>query len=135
MIRPNYLSREEDRRVLREGIRILRKIFAQESFARFRGDELQPGGDIADDDGLDSWIAQTASSVFHPVGTAKMGDDPMAVVDASLRLRGIDGCRVADASVMPTIVSANTNAATTMIAEKAADMILDRAPLAPVDPD
>lgn len=123
-IRPNYLSSARDRQVLREGARILRRVFAQEAFDRFRGPELSPGPDVRSDAELDAWISRTADTVFHPVGTCRMGVDDGAVVDGALRVRGIEGLRVADASVMPTMPSSNTHAPTMMVAEKAAEMIL-----------
>ncbi len=123
-IQPNYLAEEADRRTLIDGVRALRRIFAQPAFDNYRGEELAPGPGIETDDEIDAWIRQTADTVFHPVGTCKMGTDTMAVVDAALRVHGIDSLRVADASVMPRITSSNTHAPTVMIAEKAAEMIL-----------
>jgi choline dehydrogenase len=123
-IRPGYLTAPRDLIVLRQGIKILRKVFAQAPFDRFRGTELAPGPDVQSDAAIEAWIRRTADTVFHPVGTCKMGTSDDAVVDAQLRVIGIEGLRVADASIMPTIPSANTHAPTVMIAEKAADMIL-----------
>ena len=122
------LAEEEDMRATREGFRIAVNIAQQEAFAPYRGDPFRRDIDIADDAALDGWIRANSSTVFHPVGTAAMGraDDPRAVVGSDLRVIGVDGLRVVDASVMPTIVSGNTNAPTMMIAEKAADMILGR---------
>jgi len=131
IIQPNYLEAEEDRRAMREGVKIARDVFAQEAFDPYRGPELWPGAHIRTDEQIDGWIRKTAETIYHPVGSAKMGTDAEAVVDASLKVYGIEGLRVVDASVMPTLVSGNTNAPTIMIAEKAADMILGRAPLAP----
>ncbi|MEO6607911.1 MAG: choline dehydrogenase [Aestuariivirga sp.] len=125
-IDPNYLAAPEDVRVLRDGIKLCRDVIAQKAFDPFRGPELNPGSDIKTDAQIDEYVKRSAHTQFHPVGTCKMGNDPMAVVDSSLRLRGLDGLRVIDASVMPSMVSANTNAAVIMIAEKAADMILAR---------
>jgi choline dehydrogenase len=124
-IRPNYLAVETDRRVLRQGVRLLREIFRQPALDRFRGAELSPGPDIADDAAVDAWISRTADTVYHPVGTCRMGPehDATAVVDGALRVRGVTGLRVADASVMPTITSCNTMAPAIMIAERAADLI------------
>ncbi|MCU0986551.1 MAG: GMC family oxidoreductase N-terminal domain-containing protein [Acetobacteraceae bacterium] len=124
-ITPNYLATETDRRVLRGGVAVLREIFRQPALDRFRGVELSPGPGIADDAGLEAWIRRTADTVYHPVGTCRMGPahDATAVVDAALRVRGIAGLRVADASVMPTITSCNTMAPAIMIAERAADLI------------
>lgn len=122
-IQPNYLSEEADRRTLRDGVRALRRIFAQPVLDEFRGEELSPGPETESDDQIDAWLRETAGTVFHPVGTCKMGGDALAVVDGELRVRGIGGLRVADASVMPRITSSNTHAPTVMIAEKASDMI------------
>ena len=127
IIQPNYLEAEEDRRALREGVRIAREGFAQKAFDPYRGPELMPGAHIQKDDQIDAWIRKTAETIYHPVGSAKMGKERDCVVDPSLKVYGIEGLRVVDASVMPALVSGNTNAPTIMIAEKAADMLLDRA--------
>jgi choline dehydrogenase len=129
VIQPNYLEAEEDRRALREGTRLAREIFAQEAFDPYRGPELMPGAHIQKDEQIDTWIRKTAETIYHPVGSAKMGTDSDSVVDPQLRVHGIEGLRVVDASVMPALVSGNTNAPTIMIAEKASDMILGRTPL------
>ncbi|MBB3772121.1 choline dehydrogenase-like flavoprotein [Angulomicrobium tetraedrale] len=129
-IRPNYLSAEEDRRVAADSIRVARRIVAQPALAPYRPDEMLPGPDVADtEEALARAAGDIGTTIFHPVGTAKMGlaSDPMAVVDGRLRVFGITGLRVADASIMPTIVSGNTNSPTLMIAEKAAGMILQDA--------
>ncbi len=131
LIQPNYLEAEEDGRALREGIKIARDVFAQSSFDPYRGPELMPGAYVRSDDDIDVFIRKTAETIYHPVGTARMGNDADSVVDPQLNVRGVKGLRVIDASVMPTLVSGNTNAPTIMIAEKAADMILGRAPLPP----
>ncbi len=131
LIQPNYLAVQSDREALRAGVRIARKIFAQASFDAYRGPELQPGGHIQTDAEIDAWISRYAETIYHPVGTAKMGVDDMAVVDGQLRVRGVEGLRVVDASVMPTLVGGNTNAPTIMVAEKASDMILGRPAPAP----
>jgi choline dehydrogenase len=123
VIRPNYLSAEGDRRVLREGIRRLREVFAQPAFDPYRGAELAPGSAMKSDAELDAWLAATADTAFHPVGTARMGADTRSVVDGELRVRGVEGLRVADASVIPRMTSSNTHAPTVMIAEKAAGLI------------
>jgi choline dehydrogenase len=128
VIQPNYLEAEEDRRAMREGTKIARDIFAQEAFDPYRGPELWPGAHVRTDDQIDAWIRKTAETIYHPVGSAKMGKDSESVVDAELKVYGVEGLRVVDASVMPTLVSGNTNAPTIMIAEKAADMILGRSP-------
>ena len=126
----NFLQSEGDRRVLREGIKILRDLVRQPTLASIAGAELEPGPDVQTDAEIDAYIRQTVATVYHPCATAKMGDDDASVVDAELKLRGIDGLRVVDASVMPDIVGGNLNAIVIMIAEKAADMIRGKAPLA-----
>jgi choline dehydrogenase len=122
-IRPNYLSTPGDRAVAVQSIRLTRTIVAQPALAPFRPEEFKPGPQFASDAELAEKAGDIASTIFHPVGTARMGDDPQAVVDARLRVHGIQGLRVVDASVMPTITSGNTNSPVIMIAEKAADMI------------
>lgn len=126
LIRPNYLSTDEDRRVAAHSLRATRRIVAQAALAPFKPQEFLPGAAVGDDD--DSLVAAAGdigTTIFHPVGTARMGrdSDPFAVVDERLRVFGIDGLRVIDASVMPTITSGNTNAPTMMIAEKGAAML------------
>ncbi|TNE57676.1 MAG: choline dehydrogenase [Alphaproteobacteria bacterium] len=133
LIQPNYLEAEADRIVMREGVKIAREIYAQEAFDVYRGPELNPGADVKTDAEIDAWIRRTAETIYHPVGTCKMGHDDMAVVDGELKVRGVEGLRVVDASVMPTLVGGNTNAPTIMIAEKASDMILGKAAPAPLD--
>ncbi len=122
-IKPNYLSAPADRQVAAQAIRLTRKICAAPAMARFEPEEFKPGPHIASDEDLARAAGDIATTIFHPVGTARMGQDDRAVVDERLRVRGIAGLRVADASVMPTITSGNTNAPTIMIAEKASDMI------------
>jgi choline dehydrogenase len=119
-----YLTAPRDIAVLRAGVRRLREIFAQPAFDPWRGPEVRPGRDRQSDADLDAWIRASAESVFHPVGSCRMGTDAMAVTDATLRLRGIDGLRIADASVMPALTSCNTHAPTTMIGLHAADLII-----------
>jgi choline dehydrogenase len=126
IIRGNYLATETDRRTLRDGLRLIRRIIAGKAFDPFRGPELRPGPVVADDDAIDAWVRANATTAYHPVGTCRMGGDAEAVVDPELRVRGVEGLRVADASVMPTIVGGNTNAAAIMIGEKAADLVLGR---------
>ena len=122
-IRPNYLTDVIDQATLVGGLRRVREIFAQPAIARYVDLETVPGPDVRTDDELLDFARRTGSTVYHPVGTCRMGMDPMAVVDPELKLHGLDGLRVVDASVMPLMPSANTNAAVLMIAEKAADMI------------
>lgn len=123
LIDPRYLSEPDDLRVLREGLRISREIISQTAFSPIRGSEYAPGEAARSDADLDRYIRSTANTIYHPVGTCKMGVDETAVVDPALRVRGIDGLRVVDASVMPIIPSGNTNFPTMMIAEKAVDLI------------
>lgn len=123
-IDPNYLAEDGDVRKLVAGLRRTREVLAQPAFAPHRGEELSPGAALQTDAELAEWVRRNAETTYHPVGTCKMGVDAMAVVDPQLRVRGIAGLRVVDASVMPTLVGSNTNAPTTMIAEKAADLIL-----------
>ncbi len=122
-IKPNYLSTEADRKVAAAAIRLTRRIAAAPALARFEPREFKPGEAFQSDDELVKAAGDIGTTIFHPVGTAKMGDDALAVVDARLRVRGIEALRVVDASVMPTITSGNTAAPTMMIAEKAAEMI------------
>jgi choline dehydrogenase-like flavoprotein len=126
VIAPNYLSALEDRRVAVDAIRVSRGIVAQPSLQRYQPEEFLPGAHIESDEDLASAAGDIGTTIFHPVGTAKMGadSDPMAVTDERLRVRGLDGLRIVDASVMPTITSGNTNSPTMMIAEKASQMIL-----------
>ncbi len=124
-IQPNYLQNEEDLRTLRDGFKMLREVFRQKAFAPYDGKEFQPGPAVETDPDIDDYHRATGKSLYHPVGTCAMGGDGMAVVDETLRVRGLDGLRVVDASIMPRLVSGNTNAPTIMIAEKAADMILN----------
>jgi choline dehydrogenase len=123
-IDPRYLSDPEDIRVLRVGLRLSREIIAQPPFDGFRGSEYAPGENVTSDADLDQYIRANAMTLYHPVGTCRMGTDDGAVVDSTLRVRGLDGLRVVDASVMPDIPSGNTNFPTMMIAEKGASMIL-----------
>jgi choline dehydrogenase len=131
MIQPNYLSTDNDRRTMREAVTILREVFAQKAMDPYRGPELMPGVTVRGEAEIDAYVRQTAETIYHPVGTAKMGSDSAAVVDAQLRVHGVKGLRVVDASVIPALIGGNTNAPVMMIAEKAADMILGKPPLPP----
>jgi choline dehydrogenase len=122
-IDPNYLSAPEDLALLIAGVRLSREIAATAPLSRYRGRELRPGSAATSDEQIASDIRLRLSTIFHPVGTCKMGTDATAVVDPELRVRGIEGLRVVDASIMPQIIGGNTNAPTIMIAEKAADML------------
>ncbi|UGY13010.1 GMC family oxidoreductase [Bradyrhizobium septentrionale] len=129
-IAPNYLSTEDDRQVAADAIRTTRKLMKQTALAKYHPEEFLPGPAVGDDDAsLAKAAGDIGTTIFHPVGTAKMGmaNDPMAVVDERLRFYGLHGLRIADASVMPTITSGNTNTPTAMIAEQAAAMILQDA--------
>jgi choline dehydrogenase len=126
-IRPSYLSTEADRHVAAQSIRHARRIMAARAMAPYAPSEQLPGPAIASDAELARAAGDIGTTIFHPVGTARMGDDPLAVVDARLRVHGIAGLRVVDASVMPVITSGNTNSPTIMIAEKASDMIREDA--------
>ncbi|QDL06754.1 choline dehydrogenase [Brasilonema octagenarum UFV-E1] len=122
-IRMNYLQSQADVQKLVEGVKLIRQLFQSNAFDDFRGEEIAPGSHVQSDAALEAYIRDTCSTVWHPVGTCKMGIDSMAVVDPQLRVHGIQGLRVVDASIMPTITTGNTNAPTIMIAEKAADSI------------
>ncbi|MBD2471511.1 GMC family oxidoreductase [Nostoc sp. FACHB-145] len=122
-IRMNYLQSQADVQKLVEGVKLLRQLFQTSVFDEFRGKEIAPGSYVQSDAALEAYIRDTCNTVWHPVGTCKMGTDPMAVVDPELRVHGIEGLRVVDASIMPTITTGNTNAPTIMIGEKAADLI------------
>jgi choline dehydrogenase-like flavoprotein len=128
VIQPNYLSDPADRRVAADAMRLVRSIVTESrAFAPYRPEEFKPGAAITSKEELEHAAGDIGTTIFHPVGTCRMGPDDSAVVDPSLRLRGLAGLRVVDASVMPSITSGNTNSPTIMIAEKGADMILDAA--------
>ena len=124
VIDPNYLSTEADQKVAADAIRVTRRLMEQPAMKAYSPTEYLPGLTYKDED-LARAAGEIGTTIFHPVGTAKMGtdDDPMAVVDATLKVRGLDGLRVVDASVMPTITSGNTNTPTIMIAAKGAELI------------
>ena len=119
------LSHDDDVQVLLEGVKLGRKIASAPAFDPYRGEEFLPGSDIVTDDDLIDYIREFATTIYHPVGTCKMGHDPMSVVNERLQVHGIQGLRVADASIMPFIINANTNAPCIMIGEKAAHMIME----------
>jgi choline dehydrogenase len=123
MIQLNYLQSRSDVQKLIAGIRLMRQLFQTSAFDEFRGREVAPGTDVQSDAALEAYIRETCGTVFHPVGTCKMGTDPMAVVDSELRVHGVAGLRVVDASIMPTLITGHTNAPAIMIGEKAADLI------------
>jgi choline dehydrogenase len=124
-ITPCYLSTPEDRKVAADSLRLTRRIVAQPALAKYEPKEWRPGVQYQSDEELARLAGDIATTIFHPVGTTKMGsaDDPMAVLDAQLRVRGVAGLRVVDAGAMPTITSGNTNSPTLMMAEKAAEWI------------
>lgn len=132
-LRFNYLTDDRDLQTLREGVRLVRELVSSAPFAPFRGAEIDPGEAVVDDAELDDWIRQRAISAYHISCTARMGsaDDRAAVVGPDLKVHGVEGLRVADASVMPVVVTSNLNASVIMIGEKAADLCLGRAPLPP----
>lgn len=121
----NYLAQQSDRDILLTGMHLLRRIGRQQEFAQHVVKEFLPGPDVQSDDELMAYAREVATTIFHPCGTCKMGSDPNAVVDERLRVHGLEGLRVADASIMPTMTSGNTNAPTIMIGEKASDMVLE----------
>ena len=129
-VHPNYLATQTDQRTIVEGLKLLRRILAAPALQPFIEAEFQPGPAVHSDDELLDYARRRGGTVYHPTSTCKMGLDPMAVVDPELRVHGIAALRVADASVMPTVVSGNTNAATIMIGERAADMLRHRVRLA-----
>ncbi|WP_149536268.1 GMC family oxidoreductase [Siccirubricoccus phaeus] len=122
-IRPNYLGAPGDQQVMAAGIRLSRQILAAPAIARHSAFELMPGPEVTSDADLLAYMRQYGSTIYHPVGTCRMGEDPASVVDSRLRVRGVGGLRVIDASVMPTLTTGNTNAPTIMIGEKGAAMI------------
>jgi choline dehydrogenase-like flavoprotein len=134
-IRQNFLATENDWATLRAGVRIAREVGEQAPLAAFAASEIAPGQACRSDAEIDAYIRATAITVHHPLGSCRMGrkTDPAAVVDPELRVLGVDALRVVDASVMPDLVGGNINAPVIMIAEKAADLIRGRAPLAPVN--
>ncbi|MEG1040608.1 MAG: choline dehydrogenase [Pseudomonas sp.] len=132
-IRFNYLESEEDREGFRRCVRLTREIIAQPAMDRFRGEELAPGPQVQTDAEIDAFVRANMESTMHPCGSCRMGEDDMAVVDSALRVRGLQGLRVIDSSVFPTEPNGNLNAPTIMLAERAADLVRGREPLAPAD--
>ena len=126
VIDPNFLAVESDRTGLRAGIKLARDIFGQKPFDPYRDEEIAPGTGVRSDADIDAYIRARAEADYHSVGTAKMGSDPMAVVDSKLRVHGVEGLRVVDASMMPAMVGGNTNMPVIMVAEKASDLILGK---------
>ncbi|WP_103332695.1 choline dehydrogenase [Pseudotabrizicola formosa] len=135
VIRFNYMSHPDDWAEFRAAIRLTREVFGQEAMAPFVKGEIQPGPEVQSDDEIDAFLRAHAESAYHPCGTARMGrrSDPMAVVDPECRVIGVDGLRLADSSVFPQVTNGNLNAPSIMVGEKAADHILGRTPLAPMN--
>jgi choline dehydrogenase-like flavoprotein len=133
LIEPHYLSEPSDLAMLIKGVRAARRVLAAPAFDPYRGEEIFPGSGVQSDRQIEQFIRRKAETIYHPIGTCKMGHDAMAVVDDTLKVHGIDGLRVVDASIMPLLIGGNTNAPTMMIAERAADLILGEAstPLEP----
>jgi choline dehydrogenase len=127
------MSRPEDWEEFRAAVRLTREIFAQDAFAPYRGDELSPGSTTQSDADIDAFLTGAVETAYHPSCSCKMGSDSQSVVDGNCRVRGLHGLRIADSSIMPSIVSGNLNAPTIMLAEKAADLIAGKTPLAPLD--
>jgi choline dehydrogenase-like flavoprotein len=125
LIDPRYLEHEDDTRIMVAGVKMARRILAAPAFDPYRGPEVEPGPETQSDAEILAFIRSNAETIYHPVGTCRMGqvEDPRSVVDPDLRVIGVKGLRVVDASVMPTLIRGNTNAPTIMIAERAADLI------------
>ena len=126
-ITPNYLDTDYDRRIMVEGLRMVRRITQQPAFSQYVMKEREPGSEQVTDEALLEYARNKGNTIFHPTSTCRMGSDTRAVVDARLRVHGVQGVRVADCSIMPTVVSGNTNAPAIMIGEKCAQMILEDA--------
>jgi choline dehydrogenase len=133
LIRFNYMSNDQDKKEMRAGIRLTREIFAQKAFDRYRGNEMSPGFDVKSDAEIDTHIASNSETAYHPSCSCKMGNDAMAVVNGKGQVHGVEQLRVVDSSIMPNIVSGNLNVPTIMLAEKLADVIRGRTPLARSD--
>jgi choline dehydrogenase len=131
-LRFNYLSTDQDRREWKEAVRAARTILTQPAFDQFNGGELSPGPSVSTDEEILDWVRKDAETALHPCGTAKMGTGPEAVVDPlTMKVHGVEGVRVVDASVMPYVTNGNIYAPVMMLAEKAADLILGNEPLPP----
>lgn len=122
-IRFNYLSHEEDREGFRQCVRLTREIINQPAFDEYRGSEIQPGESVQTDEQIDAFVRESVESAYHPSCSCKMGTDNMSVVDPKTRVKGLEGLRVVDSSIFPTIPNGNLNAPTIMVAERAADLI------------
>ncbi|MCF8469113.1 MAG: choline dehydrogenase [Sneathiella sp.] len=133
LLQPNYCATEQDRRELRDGVKLTREIFAQKGFDPYRGGELAPGPEVKTDAGIDAFVRENVETAYHPSCTCKMGMDDLSVVDSAGKVHGVENLRVVDSSIMPNIVSGNLNAPTIMIAEKIADLIRGAKPLAKSD--
>ena len=131
IIQPNYFATQKDRDTMIKGVKLSREIINQKAFDEYRGAEINPGIHVKTDAEIENFIRANAETIYHPVGTCKMGSDEFAVVDDKLRVRGVEGLRVVDASVMPTLIGGNTNAPTIMIADKISDDMLGNDPLPP----
>ena len=133
----NYCTSEEDRSAMRDCVKLARRIASHSEFDRFRSTEIDPGPEVQTDEAIDTWVRETATTSWHPIGTCAMGDPEVnhTVVDPETRVKGVTGLRVVDASIMPSMVSSNPNAVVMMMAERSADLILGRATLEPVDVD
>ncbi|MBD2356105.1 hypothetical protein H6G41_15985 [Tolypothrix sp. FACHB-123] len=123
VIQMNYLQSQSDLQKFVAGIKIIRELFHSKAFDNIRDEEIAPGANASSDEALKAYVREACDTTHHPVGTCKMGTDSLAVVDPQLRVHGVEGLRVVDASIMPTITTGNTNAPTIMIGEKAADLI------------
>jgi choline dehydrogenase-like flavoprotein len=132
LVDPNLLGEPDDIEPLGRGLKLSRRVFATPAFAPYHADEFLPGAKAQSDDDWRNYIRATAATVHHPAGSCRMGSDDASVVTPQLKVRGIEGLRVADASIFPQLMGGNTNAPVVMVAEKAADMILGRAPPAPM---
>jgi choline dehydrogenase-like flavoprotein len=132
LLDPNLLGEPDDIKPLVHGLKLARRLLASDAFKRYRASEVMPGATTQSDAELAAYVRRAASTVHHPVGTCRMGLDDAAVVDPQLRVRGITALRVVDASIFPSVTGGNTNAPIVMVAEKAADMMSGKPPLAPI---